>query len=207
MAFNIGAFRSSMQLDGARSNLFEVAMNFPTVSTAGVPPTARVGSDGLGVAEQFRFFCRGAQLPGTSINPISVNYFGRELKFAGNRNFPEWTVTLMNDEDFKVRNALELWLNGINSHRGNLRNPAFLNPQSYTVNATVVQFAKTGEALKSYTFVGMFPIDVSPIDMDWASNDTIEEYAVTMAYQWWEQSPNDTGVTGEAPPTRNVAVV
>jgi hypothetical protein len=32
----------------------------------------------------------------------------------------------------------------------------------------------------------MFPTDVSQIDVDWGSNDTIEEFTVTMAYQWWE---------------------
>ena len=206
MAFNIQQFRSSMANDGARPNLFEVAFNFPQLATAGVPATARVGSDGLGVAEQFRFFCKAAQLPGTQINPISLNYFGRELKFAGNRTFPEWTVTLLNDEDFKIRNAFELWLNGINSHRGNLRHPSFRSPTSYTVQATVTQFAKTGEALKSYTFIGMFPIEVTPIEVDWADNDRIEEYTVTLSYQWWESSPNDTGVTGASPPVRNVPV-
>jgi len=207
MAFNIQSFRSAMALDGARPNLFEVAMTFPQIATAGVPASARVGSDGLGTAEQFRFFCRAAQLPGTTVNAIPVNYFGRELKFAGNRIFPEWTVTLLNDEDFRIRNAFELWLNGLNSHRGNLRNPAFASPTSYTTQATVTQFAKTGEALKSYTFVGMFPIDVSPIEVDWAANDTIEEYAVTFAYQWWESLPSDTGVTGGSPPIRNVPVL
>lgn len=201
MAFDIQAFRSAMTLDGARPNLFEVAMTFPQLATAGA------SRDGLGVAEQIRFFCRAAQLPGTSVNPIPVNYFGRELKFAGNRTFPEWTVTIINDEDFKTRNAFELWLNGLNSHRGNLRNPAFASPTSYTTQATVTQFAKTGEALKSYTFIGMFPIDVSPIEVDWSANDTIEEYAVTFAYQWWESSPGDAGVTGGAAPSRNVTIL
>lgn len=207
MAFNIQGFRSAMALDGARPNLFEVAMTFPRVATAGVPPAARAGSDGLSVGEQFRFFCRAAQLPGTTVNAIPVNYFGRELKFAGNRVFTEWTVTLLNDEDFKIRNAFELWMNGMNSHRGNLRDVNFSSPTSYTTAATVTQFGKTGQALKSYTFVGMFPIDVTPIEVDWAANDTIEEFAVTFAYQWWESSPADTGVTGGSPPIRNVAVL
>lgn len=196
MPFNIQQFRSAMTLDGARPNLFEVSMNFPALA-----------ANSLGVSEQFRFFCRAAQLPGSTVNAVPLNYFGRELKFYGNRTFPEWTVTLLNDEDFKVRNAFELWMNGANSHVGNLRNPAFANPWSYTTQSTVTQYAKTGEAIKSYTFIGMFPIDISPIEVDWAANDTIEEYAVTFAYQWWQSSPNDTGVTGGAPPLRNVPVV
>lgn len=198
MPFDLQSFRSAMSLDGARGNLFEVSLSFPTLAIAGT-------QDGLGVAQQFTFFCRAAQLPGTTVNPIPVNYFGRELKFAGNRTFPEWTVTLLNDEDFKVRNAFELWLNGINSHRGNLRNPQFDSPLSYTTQATVLQYGKDGTALKSYNFIGLFPIDVSPIEVDWSSNDNIEEYAVTFAYQWWEVSPLSAS-NGGAVPQYNVPV-
>jgi len=204
MSFNIQEFRSAMSFDGARPNLFEVAMSFPDLITSGQRPVG--GVDGLGVAEQVRFFCRAAQLPGTTVNAIPVNYFGRELKFAGNRTFTEWSVTMINDEDFKLRNTLELWMNALNSHRGNLRNRGMASPTSYTTQATVTQFAKTGEALKSYTFIGMFPIDVSPIDVDWSANDTIEEYAVTFAYQWWESNASDSGVTGGSPPSRNVNI-
>ena len=56
----------------------------------------------------------------------------------------------------------------------------------YSVDATVTQYGKSGETLKTYKFVGLFPQDVAPIDLDWGSNDSIEEYAITFAYQWWE---------------------
>jgi hypothetical protein len=38
----------------------------------------------------------------------------------------------------------------------------------------------------------MFPTDITPIDVDWGSNDTIEEFSVTFSYQWWESA--DSGV-------------
>jgi hypothetical protein len=113
-------------------------------------------------------------------------YFGRELKFAGNRTFTDWTLQIINDEDFTIRKALESWMNGINSHAGNVRTGAAAGPSGYTVDALVTQYGKTGDTLKTYKFVGMYPLDLAPIDLDWGSNDTIEEYAVTFAYQWWE---------------------
>jgi hypothetical protein len=190
-----------MQYDGARPNLFQCEMTFPFLS--------RVEGD---PQRKFTFMCRAAQLPGTSINSIPVMYFGRELKFAGNRSFPEWTVTIINDEDFVIRKACERWINGMNSHVGNLRDPQFTNGQGssslggagqiaslgYQQDGYVTQFAKTGDAIKAYKFVGMFPIDVSPIDVDWGSNDNIEEYAVTFAYQWWESDDDNptTDVSG-----------
>jgi hypothetical protein len=113
-------------------------------------------------------------------------YFGRELKFVGNRQFADWTITVINDEDFVVRNAFERWMNGINSHNLNVRNPAALSPLGYTVDGDVRQFGKNGNELKKYKFIGLFPNDLTPIDVDWGSNDAIEEFSVTMSYQWWE---------------------
>jgi hypothetical protein len=136
---------------------------------------------------------RAAQIPGDTVNQVPVYFMGRELKFAGNRTFPEWTVTIYNDEDFKIRDAMERWLSAINSHYGNLRLPAALSPQQYQVNASVWHLGKTGNIIKTYSLVGLFPIDVSPIDLDWGANDTIEEFSVTFAYQWWESTA--AGVT------------
>lgn len=174
MAFSVNEFRSQMQGDGARPNLFEVSMPFPTFSAPGNAQT------------KFTFMCKTAQLPGATIGVVPVQYFGRELKFAGNRTFADWTVTVINDEDFAVRNAFERWMNGINSHNLNIRNPIALAPFGYTVDGDVTQFGKTGNTLKKYKFVGLFPSDITPIDVDWGSNDAIEEFTVSLTYQWWE---------------------
>jgi hypothetical protein len=74
----------------------------------------------------------------------------------------------------------------------NVRNPLAQAPGSYTVDAQVSQFGKQGDVLKKYKFIGVFPTDVAPIDVDWGSNDTIEEFTVNLSYQWWESV--DTGV-------------
>jgi hypothetical protein len=132
------------------------------------------------------FMCKTAQLPGSTIGVVPVQYFGRELKFVGNRTFADWTLTVINDEDFIIRNAFERWMNGINSHSLNVRNPVALAPGGYTVDGEVTQFGKTGDQLKRYKFLGLFPTDLTPIDVDWGSNDTIEEFSITLAFQWWE---------------------
>jgi hypothetical protein len=129
---------------------------------------------------------KSAQLPGSTIGTVPLYYFGRELKFAGNRTFTDWTLQIINDEDFTIRRAIESWMNGINSHGGNVRAAGAKSPAGYTVDAQVTQYGKTGDQLKNYNFVGLYPLDLAPIDLDWGSNDTIEEYAVTFAYQWWE---------------------
>ena len=174
MAFNVNEFRSQMIGDGARPNLFEVSMPFPVFSAPGNAQT------------KLTYMCKTAQIPGSTLVVVPVQYFGRELKFVGNRTFTDWTITIINDEDFVIRNAFERWMAGINSHNLNVRNPAALAPLGYSVDGDVTQFGKNGNTLKKYKFIGLFPTDLTPIDVDWGSNDTIEEFTVTLAFQWWE---------------------
>jgi hypothetical protein len=185
MAFNVQDFRTSMQFDGARPNLFEVELSFPSAAPNGIAASAS------------RFMVKSAQLPGSTIGIAPVYYFGREIKFPGNRTFADWTVTIINDEDFVIRNAMETWMNAINSHAGNVRNA--VNHTTYSANGLVKQFGKKTAStnpvpIKAYSFIGMFPVDVAPIDLDWGSNDSIEEYTVTFAYQWWESVSQTDGV-------------
>ena len=177
MAFNVAEFRANMIGDGARPNLFQVTLTFPTIAV-----------NGTAAGQKTTFMAKSAQLPGSTIGTVPVFYFGRELKFAGNRTFTDWTLQIINDEDFVIRNSLESWMNAINSHTTNVRNTVAVNPTGYTVDAIVTQYGKAGNELKSYKFVGVFPLDVAPIDLDWGSNDVIEEYSATFAFQYWESN-------------------
>lgn len=189
MAFNVATFRSSLQLDGARASLFDVTMN--------LPPS--IGLSALN-QDEINFKARATSLPGDSVTSITVPYFGREIKVAGTRTFPDWSFTVINDEDFVIRNSLEKWMSSLNSHVGNLRAGVAATSRQYQADAWVRQYAKTGEMIKEYHVVGAFPTDVSAIDLDWASGDQIEEFTVTLSYQWWEsvfQEPT-TDTTGSA---------
>jgi len=175
MAFNVSEFRANMIGDGARPNLFSVSLIFPSNVT-----------NSTSAGQKLTFMAKTAQLPGSSIGTVPLFYFGREMKFPGNRTFADWTLTIINDEDFAIRNSLENWMNSINSHTGNIRSDVARNSNGYSVDANVIQYGKTGNELKRYKFVGLFPLDLAPIDLDWGSNDAIEEFTCTFAYQFWE---------------------
>ena len=181
MAFNVAEFRANMVGDGARPNLFSVSLAFPSFVT-----------NSAAAGQKTTFMAKAAQLPGSTINTVPMYYFGRETKFAGNRSFAQWSLTIINEEDFTIRNSMESWMNAINSHAGNLRNINIKTPTSYTTDAVVTQYGKTGDTLKEYKFVGLFPIDIGTIDLGWDQNDSIEEYSVTFDYQWWESAPTTT---------------
>ena len=86
-------------------------------------------------------------------------------------------------------------MQNINSHLGNVRGFGTSAPALYKENAQVIQYAKVGTPLRQYTFNGMWPIEVSTIDLDWNLENTIEEFSVTFQYDWWEV---DGGTTGNA---------
>lgn len=175
MSFNIDTFRTALTGDGARPNLFDVQLSFPNFVTLGSIAGAKA-----------QVQVRSSHLPGSTVGTTPTFYFGREVKLAGNRSYADWTVTILNDEDFLIRNAFEQWMGGLNDAQNNIRNPAAtVIDGGYGTNALVTQYAKAGDILKQYQIIGMFPIDISPIDLDWASNDTIEEFSVTLAYQYW----------------------
>ncbi len=173
MAFNINEFRSQMQGDGARPNLFEVTLPFPAFSLPGTAQT------------KLSFMCKTAQLPGSTIGTVPVQYFGRELKFAGNRSFQDWSITIINDEDFVIRNAFERWMNGINSH---VTNSGLANPRDYQADLMVEQLDKAGVTTKSYVIRGAFPTSVAAIELSYDTSDAIEEFTVEFQYQYWDSS-------------------
>lgn len=182
MPFSPNQFRSELVFDGARPNLFEVSLQFPTFTNQGNATLA---------SKKLTFMANAAQLPGVTIGQIPLQYFGREVKIAGNRSFADWTLTIINDEDFLVRNAFERWMAGINSHTANLRAGNATNTFQYAVDMSVKQFSKQGgNPIKVYKFVGAWPTDVSPIDLAWGANDTVEEFTVTMAYQFFTDVAN-----------------
>lgn len=179
MAFSVNEIRSQLTLGGARNTLFQVQIQNPANGAADI---------------KVPFMVRAAQLPASDLGVIEVPYFGRKIKLAGDRTFAEWTVTVINDEDFLVRNAMEQWSNQINSLRGNLRTFGGASPSLYKANAQVTQFSKTGVPIRTYTFNGIFPQTITAIDLDWNATDQIEEFQITFQYDWWEVA----GVTGNA---------
>ena len=180
MAFNINEIKSQLTYGGAKASLFEVQLLNP-IDAAG---DAKVP-----------FMVQAAALPESTLGMIEVPYFGRKIKLAGDRTFDTWTVTVINDEDFAIRNTLENWMASINTHQGNITTFGSASPLQYKSQAQITQFSKTGVPLRVYNFNGLFPVNVSEVQMDWAATDTIEEFTVTFQYDWWDISG---GVTGDA---------
>jgi len=164
-------FKSKLRGGGARPNLFKATVNFPGYAGGDVELTS--------------FLCKTAQLPPSIIAPIEVPFRGRQLKIAGDRTFEPWTVTIINDTDFSIRNAMERWMNGINAHSANT---GLVNPVDYQADLVVEQLDKDSTILKTYNFRGCFPTTVSEIEVNYETNDAIEEFTVEFQVQYWESA-------------------
>lgn len=162
-------FKSKLIGGGARANLFKATLTFPAYAA--------------GDSELAQFMCKAAQLPGSTIGQIDVPFRGRQLKIAGDRVFENWTVTIINDTAMEVRNAFERWSNGINEH---VANGGLTNPADYMTDMSVEQLDRNNTSTKLYNIRGAYPINISAIDVSNDSADTIEEFTVEFAYQYWE---------------------
>ena len=179
MPLNITEFKGALTGDGARPNMFQVTIQNP------VSPIA---------TDKMPFLVKAAEIPAATLGEIQQFYQGRAIKYAGDRTYADWTVTIVNDENFRVREAMERWNNAINGSRSNSRNPRFALAAQYKTSATVTQLSKTGAPLRTYGFEGIYPKEISNIALDWSVNDTIEEFTVTFSYDFWEVGP---GVLGQ----------
>jgi hypothetical protein len=189
----ISDFKSQLTGGGARPNLFEVELStFPeavaTSLTGGLSPETWDSS-------KFAYMCKAAALPASNVAPIDVPFRGRIFKVAGDRTFDTWTVTVINDEDFKLRNSFEAWMEGISKLDNAL---GATDPGAYMTDATVYQLGRgstlnstnsTGEdhsILKVYKFKDIFPTNISQIDLSYDTSDTLEEFTVEFQVQSYE---------------------
>jgi hypothetical protein len=176
----ISDFKSRLVGGGARPNLFEVRMTDLPDFVDDWP------------SETFQFMCKAAALPASNIAAIDVPFRGRIFKVAGDRTIDTWTITVINDEDFRIRNAMEAWMDGIAKLSNNL---GATNPSAYMRNATVFQLGRGANprsenadgdrnaVLAEYEFIDMFPTNISQIDLSYDSSDTIEEFTVEFQVQ------------------------
>lgn len=197
MAFNVNSFlQGGLSQGGARPTLFDVNIDIP----------AGIGT-GTQIERKLNLTCSATSVPSATLGMVEVPYFGRKIKLVGDRTFDNWVVTVMNDEDFLVRDAFEAWSNLMNQIVGNTLDVGFTANQYKSV-AFVSQYAKTGLAsgsgiaittgasnpqpptstqppIKTYQFQGIFPVNVSDMSVDWNSTDSIQSFQVTFAYDYW----------------------
>ena len=179
---SIDNFKSVLQGGGVRPTMFQVELTFPTGTVA---DTTAMTNEGI-------FLCKGSQLPASVVGNIEVPFRGRKLKVTGDRSFEDWTVTITNDVSFQLRAGMEKWSELCQNHNYALGANTL---DEYFATAIVRQLDRQGNQLRAYAFEGIWPTNVAAIDLDMGNNDTVEEYEVTFAVQYWSAARNDDPTT------------
>ena len=171
---NIDDFKANLIGGGARANQFRVTLT---------PPSGiAIGLD----VRRTSFLVTAAQMPASALTEIAVPFRGRNIYITGDRPAPEtWSVTVYNDTDFMIRNAMELWQNGINSY---VDNTGVISPSEYQTDLTVEQLDRDDTVLKSYIFRNAFPTSISAIELSSAEATEIETFDIEWRYQHFEPS-------------------
>lgn len=171
MVLGVDDFKAKIRGGGARPNLFKATINFPGYAQGDVELTS--------------FMCEAAQLPGSTTGLIEIPFRGRRLKLSGDRAFEPWTVTIINDTNMAVRDAMERWMNGMQQHSANI---GIADPLLYEADLKVEQLDKAGDTIKTYILRGCFPTALSPINLSYGAENEIERFTVEFQIQYWESN-------------------
>ena len=171
---NIDDFKANLIGGGARANQYRV--------TIVPPPGIATGLD----IRRTSFLVTASNLPASTLGEIAIPFRGRNVYISGDRPAPDsWSTTFYNDTDFMIRNAMELWQNGINSY---VDNTGVISPSDYQTDLTVEQLDRDDTVLKSYIFRNAFPTSIGVIELSNAEATEIETFPITFRYQHFEPS-------------------
>lgn len=185
---SIDRFKNQLLDGGARPSLFDMVITWPIGSATIQATLSNIFGDVAEAQRTLPFHCKISEIPSSQHTPITIKYQGREIKYAGQRTFNNLNVTILNDEGFTVRRALEAWIDNINTAQTNVTRYDFSSPtvDGYAGQGQVTQYNKQGGAVRAYNFIDLFPVTLGNIGLDWGNDGAIEEYTCEFAYQYWE---------------------
>lgn len=185
----ISDFKSQMVGGGARPNQFVVHLTFPNL----------VGSLRGNALRASQFLCRAASLPVSTVEDITASYRGRPVHFAGERIYQPWSISVLNDTDFTIRDAFEKWHEGILNY-GRTNGETFpggdnASGRGYQTDMEVWQVSRnSSQPLKSYKFHDAYPTNIGEIQLAFDQNSQIEEFTVDFMYNFFIPSNIDAQV-------------
>ncbi len=183
---SIEDFKAVLQGGGVRPTMFQVEMTYPDAIVA----------DGNQATQEGTFLIKAAQLPASNVGFCEVPFRGRKLKVSGDRSYEDWTITVTNDVTFRTRKAFEEWAERIQNHNFVLGSNTLVD---YFGSAIVRQLDRDGNQLRAYRFEGIWPTQVGEIGLDFDTNDTVEDYDVTLCVQYWSAIEQGDPFTSAVP--------
>jgi hypothetical protein len=170
------------EFKGVRANRFRVRGSIMDTGRDGTP-------------ENFEFYCKAASVPGSVIGVIPVGYKGRPIKFSGERSYTDWIVQVYDSSTKDLRKRFDDWIQKMDQ-----RNNHEINYNVASKNWIIDYMDMTGTSSnsqyqRSIKLINCFPVDVSPIALDYDTPDTFAQFTVTLTYDYWEYAGQNGGGT------------
>ena len=168
----IDNFKTALSHGGARPSLFKFDITTaPFTDTAGV--------------QNINLYCNVSAIPPLTVTPIEKQYFGRTVKIPGDIVYGDLATTVLNAEDYSIRNAIEAWMDHINSHK---ENKGISGNSTWVTDGTLTQYGKSGSILVQWEFKHMWPQTIAELPLSYDTASDIEQFDVTWAYNYYKMS-------------------
>jgi hypothetical protein len=189
VAFNISNFKAVMDKHGgpARTSLFEVEI-------AGKQNLQSIISN-----DDLRFFCQSISVPGINIEttPYKPTGIGFPESMPMNTTPDALNCVFMLDSNHKVITFFHRWISSVvnvSASKGDttagLPRHQIEYKSNYMAPSMTVRHYSTSDPFRSYQYVfyGVYPTQVSAIDLAWATKDTPATVTVNFSYSKIEYS-------------------
>ena len=156
MPYSVDDFKRALG-HGARTNLFKIEIKFP------------FGGD----ATAFSIMCEKVSLTGSrDFSAIDVPYQGDTIRLAGGKAVEkELAVSFKNSQDFKLRNAFELWMETIQNDFTSFRATPELYKTGYPGGLKVHQLNNLLVPIRTIEIIGAWPMTMNQMEMGFDKGD------------------------------------
>ena len=176
--------------DGARASKYACIMTVPAALNYGDP-------------HHLDILCKTASFPTKMVEAIQLKYKGRSIPIIGQERFVHaLDLTFYLEENHKTRLIFEKWMQALNfeNYNSNITNDvkSVKNAGDYLQpSISIAQLNFEGETQTMlYTFYNVFPREISAMNLDSSTVDTLLEYTVTFSYTHYDVKKIESGMNG-----------
>lgn len=179
MAFNVENFRKYMASGFVQPNHYEIEF-------VGAPPAILQSSSIYSTFSGVKMKCFSTQLPGMVLDVIERRYSGPYRLIPVGFTFQQLPIMLYEDSYYNVRTLFDTWMYSIAEDR-DLFVKYYDDIIAKQMNIYLYKKGGDGELqpIRTYMLEEVYPLSVSPVQLDWSANNTVMGVNIELQYHRW----------------------
>ena len=130
-------------------------------------------------------------LPGISLDIQSIRRYGigPVQKMASGVNFPDVSISFIDDSVNTIWKYLSIWFNTIFQYTGNSNKPLYAleYKENYVKDIFIHVYGNDGTEVTTVKLKEAFPISLSDTSLSWSNKDSFFKTTATFTYTEWEE--------------------